>query len=75
LSWKWQHDKLDLQWEEIDGPPVRQPSATGYGTKVITDSVVHQLRGTAKLDWRPTGLCFAMSTAAEGINLAGADSP
>ena len=75
LSWKWQHDKLDLQWEEIDGPPVQQPSAKGYGTKVITDSVVHQLRGTAKLDWRPTGLCFAMSTAAEGINLAGADSP
>jgi two-component sensor histidine kinase/CheY-like chemotaxis protein len=63
LSWQWQQGKLDLQWEESGGPEVQTPITKGYGTKVISASVMQQLGGTATFDWRPDGLSFAMSTA------------
>ena len=62
LSWQWQQGELDLQWEESGGPSVQAPVTKGYGTKVITASVIQQLGGTATFDWRPSGLKFAMST-------------
>lgn len=74
LSWRWQQGQLDLHWEEIDGPPVRQPSAAGYGTKVITDSVTRQLGGTVTFEWRPAGLYFAMSAAVEGVSHSSEDT-
>ena len=74
LSWRWQQGQLDVQWEEMDGPPVQQPSAAGYGTKVITDSVTRQLGGTVAFEWRPTGLYFAMSAAVEGVSPSSEDS-
>ena len=70
LSWQWHHGRLDLQWEEIDGPAVQKPATNGYGTKVISDSVTHQLGGTATFDWRPSGLRFAMSIAIDSPSVA-----
>jgi CheY-like chemotaxis protein len=74
LSWQWHQGRLDLQWEEIDGPVVHQPATVGYGTRVITDSVTHQLGGTATFDWRSSGLCFAMSIAIESPSVADEES-
>jgi CheY-like chemotaxis protein len=63
LNWQWQNGKLDLQWNESGGPPVKAPATKGYGTKVITASVMQQLGGTANFDWQPDGLRFTMSIA------------
>ena len=67
LSWQWQQGKLDMQWEESDGPAVRKPATIGYGSKVISDGVTHQLGGTATFDWRPCGLRFAMSITVDNL--------
>jgi PAS domain S-box-containing protein len=63
LSWRWQNGKLDLQWEESGGPPVQSPATKGYGTKVISASVIQQLSGAVNFDWQPGGLRFSMSIA------------
>jgi two-component sensor histidine kinase/CheY-like chemotaxis protein len=63
LSWQWEQGKLDLQWAESGGPAVQTPITKGYGTKVISASVMQQLGGTAAFDWHPDGLKFAMSIA------------
>ena len=62
LSWRLDNGDLHLEWQETGGPSVADPASRGYGTKVITESVERQLDGTATFDWRPGGLCFAMST-------------
>ena len=66
LDWEWQQGHLNLQWDERGGPAVRQPGTHGYGTKVISASIIQQLKGSAKFDWRPSGLRFTMSVAING---------
>jgi hypothetical protein len=63
LNWQCQRNRLDLQWLEAGGPPVKPPTITGYGTKVIAASIIQQLDGTATFDWQPDGLRFTMSIA------------
>jgi two-component sensor histidine kinase len=75
LSWRWHQGRLDLQWEEIDGPAVQKPASNGYGTKVISESVTHQLGGVATFDWRPGGLRFAMSIAIDNPSVARPEPP
>src|SRR5262249_14282390 len=62
LSWELDGVGLVLHWDERSGPRVQTPVSPGYGTKVITASVEHQLGGTADFDWRADGLRFTMST-------------
>ncbi len=66
LDWEWQQGRLNLQWDERGGPAVQQPGTHGYGTKVISASIIQQLKGSARFDWRPSGLRFTMSVAING---------
>jgi len=61
LTWDLAGPGLVLHWDECGGPPVKSGVAPGYGTKVITASVEHQLGGLAVFDWRRDGLRFTMS--------------
>ena len=70
LNWKWEQERFSLQWLESGGPTVQRPSLNGYGTKVISASIIQQLNGTATFDWRPSGLRFAMSIPIDGLPAA-----
>jgi two-component sensor histidine kinase len=48
---------LVLRWTETDGPPVGSVTRRGVGTRIIEDMTRDQLRGEAKIDYRPEGLC------------------
>jgi PAS domain S-box-containing protein len=61
LTWDLAGPGLVMHWDERGGPPVQSAVASGYGTKVITASVEHQLGGLAVFDWRRDGLRFTMS--------------
>jgi len=55
---KWSHEiggELRLIWAETNGPPAREPTRRGFGTRII-DSMVTQQKGEARFDWRPEGL-------------------
>lgn len=45
-----------LTWQETGGPPVQAPSRRGFGTTIIERSVPFELRGTADVRFRVTGL-------------------
>ena len=47
---------LRLQWEERDGPEVKTPERRGFGTRLITDGVKHDLDGRVFLDFPATGV-------------------
>jgi PAS domain S-box-containing protein len=48
--------RLNLQWREKDGPPVRPPSRKGFGSRVLEQGLAHELNGKVDLNYRPSGV-------------------
>jgi PAS domain S-box-containing protein len=57
---------LNLRWEEIGGPPVQAPTHRGFGTRMIQGGLSYELGGSARLDFRPSGLFCAISARVPG---------
>lgn len=51
---------LSLRWTERHGPPVEQPSRTGFGSKLIQRVLKHQCRAALRFDFDRDGLRFFM---------------
>lgn len=49
-------NQFRLNWMESGGPPVRQPTRHGFGTRLIQQSFVSQLGGEAVLTFAPSGV-------------------
>ena len=47
---------LQIDWLEQGGPPVSEPAARGFGSKLIEGSIAAELGGTARLIFAPEGL-------------------
>jgi len=45
-----------LRWVERDGPPVKQPLQTGFGSTLIREGFAAQLGGSATMTFEPDGL-------------------
>ena len=45
------HGELQLRWVETGGPSTDLPKRGGFGTRVITQIVRHQLNGKVRFDW------------------------
>jgi PAS domain S-box-containing protein len=55
----WSHTAdgpLNLRWIEAGGPTVTPPTHRGFGTRVMENIIVSQLRGKVHFDWRDQGL-------------------
>jgi PAS domain S-box-containing protein len=59
VNWRWllngSPDRLVIQWQEIDGPPVRAPSHSSYGTSIIRELIPFELGGAVDLAFVPEG--------------------
>jgi two-component sensor histidine kinase len=61
---RWNRDadgKMTFHWNELGGPPVRQPEKRGVGTRVMDSMVRGQLNGAIHFDWRREGLSCEFS--------------
>jgi PAS domain S-box-containing protein len=47
---------LQIDWLEQGGPPVSEPAARGFGSKLIEGSIAAELGGSARLVFAPEGL-------------------
>jgi two-component sensor histidine kinase len=47
---------LQLDWEESGGPPVAAPTQTGFGSRLLEDLLIRDLRGHTKLNYDPSGV-------------------
>lgn len=56
LTWRLADTSVELVWDEVSGPPVAPPAATGFGTKIIEACVADQSKGEVMFDWRASGL-------------------
>jgi two-component sensor histidine kinase len=56
IAWEMIHGKLRLEWQEKDGPPVSEPKATGFGTRLLRRTAMG-----ADLRFDPNGLRCVIS--------------
>ena len=49
-------ERFAFTWAETDGPPVQIPTRQSFGTRLIEQGFVGELRGKAHLSFEPTGV-------------------
>src|SRR5262245_2123570 len=59
---------LRIHWEESGGPPVAQPTRSGYGTSVVRELVPYELGGAVKLTHGPEGVCCYLHVPAQWLS-------
>lgn len=62
-------ERVTFEWVERDGPPVRQPTRRGFGTRIVKAAVAAEQDAEVSLDYRPEGLVCRMAftrSAAKG---------
>jgi PAS domain S-box-containing protein len=65
---KTEGNRLNLHWQEKDGPPVAPPTRKGFGSRVIERGLPHELEGTVNLDYRVDGVnCTINIPVPEGV--------
>jgi PAS domain S-box-containing protein len=73
IGWQSQGDVFAMSWTERDGPPVRAPTRTGFGSTVIDSMVKRAFDADVQLQYASSGLEWqltcpaanALETAAE----------
>jgi CheY-like chemotaxis protein len=60
LRWRVEPTAIVIDWQEAGGPPTRAPVKTGFGSRIITNSIERQLDGKTSFDWRPEGLSCSL---------------
>src|SRR5690606_18372323 len=61
--------RVRLDWRESGGPPIsRKPELDGFGTRLTDMSIVQQLGGTLRRDWRREGLIVEIELATAALN-------
>jgi len=72
LSVTWAIDAggaCDITWCESDGPTVRPPTRSGFGSVLIDRSIPFDLGGTSALEYRPEGLLGRFRIPARHLTL------
>jgi PAS domain S-box-containing protein len=73
VRWVWlpngiPHQRLAIEWQETDGPPVSAPSASGYGTNIIRELLPYELGGTVDLSFAPGGVKCRLEIPADWVS-------
>jgi len=72
VRWRWlrngSQDRLVIEWQEIDGPPVQAPSRSSYGSSIIRDLIPFELGGAAELSFAPEGTRCRLEIPGEWVS-------
>ena len=72
VRWRWLRngspDRLVIEWPEIDGPPVRPPSRTGYGTSIIRELIPFEFGGAVELSFAADGTRCRLEIPGEWVS-------
>jgi PAS domain S-box-containing protein len=71
IGWKVERGpegkRLNLRWEEHDGPPVVPPTRKGFGSWVIERGLAHELEGDVELSYSADGVVCAINVPLAGV--------
>ncbi|WP_167767138.1 PAS domain S-box protein [Jannaschia formosa] len=72
LGWQQNDGNLHLTWQETGGPPVKEPSNKGFGSRLIERGLAYELDGDVILKYEPDGLryeiVFPLKTTTEEVS-------
>ncbi len=67
IEWRWDAERLSMLWQEHGGPPVREPSRLGFGSRVIGRMTRLSLGAEVAIDYDPGGLAWRLSAPAARV--------
>jgi PAS domain S-box-containing protein len=56
IDWILKPDSLAVEWRESGGPPVKEPSGEGFGSRLLRQVSGRQLDAEIEFHWHPAGL-------------------
>ena len=62
-------ERLEMEWRESGGPPVRVPERRGFGTRMIERGLSAELGGSATIDFAPLGVLCRVEAPLPGTTL------
>lgn len=65
LSWRLVQGRIDLVWQECDGPPVQVPERAGFGSKLLKTAFAADM-GEATIAYEPEGVRCMIALPAVG---------
>lgn len=71
VRWSTSDGRFRLRWEEKGGPPVSPPAHRGFGSRMIERGLAAELRGEARIDWRPEGVVCIIDAPLVAIHEGG----
>ncbi|HXV26374.1 MAG TPA: PAS domain-containing protein [Alphaproteobacteria bacterium] len=75
VAWRRRGGRIELNWAESGGPPVLSPTRRGFGLRLISESIGHELGGKVALDFNPEGLVCTIRLPASDEVLFSAAGP
>jgi two-component sensor histidine kinase len=67
VRWSIADATVELSWSETGGPPVSQPQRKGFGSRLVTDGLAHQLDAEVSLEFPPEGVRYVARFPAEHV--------
>jgi PAS domain S-box-containing protein len=74
VTWGAKNDRLQMQWSERGGPPVKVPSQLGFGS-VLIQSTAQSLGGAAKMFCAAGGIQWEIDIPIEALQAPTDDRP
>jgi PAS domain S-box-containing protein len=56
VRWAWVGETIELDWRELDGPPVTPPTRRGFGSRLLYAGLNAELGAPAEIAFAPEGL-------------------
>ena len=67
LRWSADNGRFRLRWEESGGPPVKRPTSTGFGSRMIERGLSAELQGEARIEFEVSGVVCTIDAPLEAI--------
>ncbi len=61
-----------IDWRESGGPPVREPTRSGFGRKVVERMIARSLNAEVRLDFAPKGFRWSARAPLSSLEMSGA---
>jgi len=67
IFWEMDETGFHFRWQEIDGPPVVEPSRSGFGSRMIEKALAGYFQGVTKIIYHPAGVVFTLDAPIEAM--------
>jgi two-component sensor histidine kinase len=69
VCWRRENDHLVLTWQEHGGPAIGgKPTKRGFGSVSLKNTVIGQLGGLLRYDWRAPGVLITVSVPTDNLS-------